>query len=339
MKLSVLSLVLGLFFISCNKDSQLSKPTVHEIKGKIFGSTYNVKYLGELTPGEFSVFLDQFFLDFNQEFSTYQSNSVINLFNSSPAFKKIKVSTRFIEMLKIIKAFNQKTMGAFDPTLGPVVKIWGFYQAEKKRPRPDELKRVRDQMGVDHLKWDESSLVAWKTKNGVRLDLNAFAPGWAADLVGEELIRRKINHFMVDIGGEILVKGSKGEHNWVVGIERPSVGGNHELHTAIKIKDLSIATSGNYRHFFLESGQRKSHIIDPRTGEPVTHQISSVTILAETALEADIWGTALMVLGEEGLNLAEQNGIMALLLKAQGPGKFQSIMTTSMSTYLKANEL
>lgn len=331
--------LLSLIFFSWSCQEKKSGVLVKEISGPVFGSTYSIKYVGNLDREVFSTYLQEFFRDFNAEFSTYQENSVISQFNLAPAGMKIKVNQRFISMLKLLRKFHEVSEGAFDPTLGPVIKAWGFDKGKPGRPSESVLTKARSLMGLQHVYWDEASDTAWKTKGGLTLDLNAFAPGWAADLIGEELLRRGVDNFMVDIGGEILVRGKKGDESWVIGIEKPSEGVSHVLQMAIRVKDLAVATSGNYRQFFLEDGVRRSHILDPRTGLPVEHTVASVTILAPSAVEADVWGTVLMVLGEKGTELARKQGVRALFIRTTGPGKFDTSPTPEMKTYLEANQL
>jgi thiamine biosynthesis lipoprotein len=145
---------------------------------------------------------------------------------------------------------------------------------------------------------------------------------------------------MVDISGEILFKGTKSkEIEWVGAIEKPSPNRAQGVHLAFKIRDLAIATSGNYRQFFNENGQRKSHIIDPRTGGPVAHSISSASVIAKSAASADAWGTALMVLGTLGVAKAEKHGIKVLLLEAEGPEQFKEIVSDSMNKFIVGHRL
>ncbi len=316
-------------------------PEIHSLQGEIFGAYYIVKYRGDLNPQDFQKDLSKFFDEFNLEFSTYRPDSVVSAFNQAPANKVIKVSPRFIEMLKLSQKFYQETEGAFDPTLGPVIKLWGFGGgASKKIPSQVELKKAQALTGFDSIKWDEEKRTVWKTKNGLQLDLNAIAPGWVCDLIGEMLILKGIENYMVDLSGEIYFKGTKGPGNsWVAGIERPTSGAQKNVQLAFKIQDLAISTSGNYRQFFDANGERKSHIIDPRTTRPVTHTISSASVIASTGIASDIWSTALMVLGKEGIELAEKNGIKVLLLEAKKENLFNEILSPSMESFLKSNQL
>jgi FAD:protein FMN transferase len=326
----------GLLMAGCNP----STPTIHEIKGEIFGSYFLIKYRGNKDPKEIKQYLDQFFKEFNQEFSTYQPDSVISILNNWPVGKKMSVSDSFLQMLELARTFYDQTNGAFDPTLGPVIKSWGFGGGEiKKSPTESALKMAMAQVGFSHLAWSNKDKVVWK-KHKVSLDLNAFAPGQAADQIGSYLLQNGIENFMVDISGEILFKGDKGENNpWVAGIEKPSLKHAQGVQVAFKIRDQAIATSGNYRQFFTEDAKVRAHIIHPKTGRPVNNMISSASVIAPTAAQADAWSTALMVMGEEGIDLAEKHGIKVYLLKAHNLHDFEEILSPSMKTYFEANKL
>lgn len=328
-----------IFFLTLSCQRQDSASEIKELRGDVFGSYFIIKYRGDLPAEKFREDLNVFFDEFNKEFSTYQQDSVISSFNRAPKATKLQVSTRFIEMLNLAKTFYEETEGAFDPTLGPVIKAWGF-GGGKKKASDEEIRKAMKKVGFQHIKWDEKKNEVWKTLDGLQLDVNAFAPGWAADLIGEMFIERKVTNFMIDISGEILFRGMKDEnHPWIAGIEKPSPKHGASVHLAFKMKDLALATSGNYRQFFDENGQRKSHIIDPRTGEPVSHSISSASVIADSAASADAWGTALMVLGTDGLALSEKHGKKVLLLKAVGPDQFEEITSDSMKAFLKAQQL
>lgn len=310
------------------------------MKGEVFGSYYLVKYRGELKQEDFQKELDQFFKEFNQEFSTYDPKSVISSLNSSEQNKKLKVSERFIEMLKMAKKFHEDTAGAFDPTLGPLIRVWGFGGGKEKRtPSTTEIENAQKRVGFKHLHWDEKEQLVWKT-NDLMLDVNAFAPGWAADLIGLMLESHGVMNYMIDISGEILFKGMKTDgQSWIAGIETPGKEWGKQVQLAFKIEDLAIATSGNYRQYFTENGEIRGHILDPRTAAPVKHQISSASVLASNTAEADAWSTAMMILGQEGLDLAEKRGIKVMLLEAKKPQEFVEIMSPGMRAYLEANRL
>jgi len=332
MRIVSLSLLcICILLLGCQKHSEMKV-----LQGEIFGSSYLVKYIGNLDTNKFSPELAKFFKDFNTEFSTYQSDSVISQFNRLEKNKKLKVSTDFISLLKIAQKLHQDTEGAFDPTLGPVIKIWGFGGA-KKRTQAPESKKIQSALknvGFTYLVWDELTSEVWKTKDSIQLDVNAFAPGFAADMIAKKLESHGIFNYMVDIGGEFTVKGKKNNgESWVIGIEKPDPE-NKTIQVAIRLEDESLATSGNYRQFFNEGGQRRSHIIDPRTGYPVDNVIASATVIASSAALADGWGTAMMILGEKGIDLAQRSGIKVFLLSAQSDKEFREITSEDFKKYL-----
>lgn len=334
----ILLLACSLLLAGCLRNEAPSE--IKEIKGDIFGAYYIVKYRGDLSLMELEPKLILFFQEFNHEFSTYEEDSVISQFNKLPVNAKLEVSPRFIEMLKLAEKFYRDSDGAFDPTLGPVIKAWGFGGGKKKTtPSPKELEAAMAKVGFPFIKWDETNLTVWKEKPGLELDVNAFAPGWVADLIGEMLEKRKINDYMVDLSGELVFKGTKdGKNHWVGGIEKPSFQGR-EVQIAFRMKNESVSTSGNYRNFFDEKGERKSHIIDPRTGRPVSHQISSASVIGATGAETDAWSTAFMVLGPEGLDIAKKRDIKVLLLEAKKPNLFDELYSPAMLRFLEAQKL
>lgn len=318
-------------------------PVIHTIKGDIFGSYYIVKWSGDADMQEIQFEINELFEGLNNEFSNYQNDSVVSRFNNLKAHQKMSVSARFIQMLEFCKRVHQESAGAFDPTLRPVIKLWGFGGGAKKvnkAPSQEEIKTALTKVGFRNILWDKEKLEVWKIVDDVGIDTNAFVPGWAADLIGEILQQQKIANFMVDISGELLVKGQKSPGNaWVIGIEKPVKEKGAAIQVALKIRDLSIATSGNYRQFFEENGLRRSHIIDPRTGRPVEHQIASATVIGKSALETDAWGTALMVLGPEGIQLADQLGLKVMLLEAVKPNEYKEISNKFMKDYIQHNQV
>jgi FAD:protein FMN transferase len=335
-----------LLLSSCtpNKDdiqSAIKDITPHELKGEVFGSYFIVKYRGNLGVEELRQELDVFFAAFNSEFNTYQKDSVITRYNELPAKQKMKVSPRFIAMLKLSQKFYTDTQGAFDPTLSPVIKIWGFGGGKRaKAPSDSEIKKALSKVGFPLVKWDETSFEVWKEKEGITLDVNAFAPGWAADLMGELLLKKGVAHFMVDISGEILVKGERGPGSpWIMGIEKPAKNLGEGVQLAFKLSSGAIATSGNYRQFYDEEGKRFSHILDPKTGRPVSHSIASASVIAGSAAEADAWSTAMMVLGMEGMALAELKGLKSYLIDSPKAGVFEPVISPSMKNFLEKNSL
>jgi thiamine biosynthesis lipoprotein len=206
---------------------------------------------------------------------------------------------------------------AFDPTVAPLVDLWGFGPKVSTVPSPGD-KRIGAALGATghaHLMVKETRTAVRKSRAGLAVDLSGIAKGFAVDRVTEFLARAGVEHFLVDIGGDMRARrASPAQATWRIGIERPAAG-LRTAHRVIDIGDGAVATSGDYRNFFEADGLRYSHIIDPRTGAPVNHGLASVTVIAASTEEADAWSTALMVLGPEaGAALAERRGLPAYFI-------------------------
>jgi thiamine biosynthesis lipoprotein len=166
------------------------------------------------------------------------------------------------------------------------------------------------------------------------IDLSSIAKGYAVDKLANYLKKKNYKNFFIEVGGEIRTAGKKGIKDWMVGVERPSTG-EQQVQTAIPLKNMAIATSGNYRNFFEDNGSKYGHTIDPRTGKPVEHQTLSVSVIAKTCMEADAWATALMVLGQEkGLEKALENNIEAYFIYVKD-GKTEVIGTEGFMKRIK----
>jgi thiamine biosynthesis lipoprotein len=334
-------LISSLFLTGCFFSDSKDKDHISEMKGEVFGSYYVIKYRGELDKVKFNDELLLFFQEFNNEFSTYQKTSIVSQFNDAIAFQRLKISSRFIEMLEVLKRLYESTQGAFDPTLGPVIKLWGFGGGStKKVPSEIELKEALGKVGFHYIQWDTKRQEVWKTKDGVILDFNAFAPGWAADLIGELLSRFKIENYLIDISGELVAKGEKFPGvNWIVGIEKPTSTQGSGVQIAVKLNNASIATSGSYRQFFDKNGKKLSHIINPKTGKPVEHDICSATVIGENGFQTDAWSTALMVLGPQGLDMADAAGLKVFLLEKKSSEEIKEIISPRMKLYLEKHSI
>ena len=209
----------------------------------------------------------------------------------------------------------EETGGAFDPTVGPIVDAWGFGPEERvEPPKPEEIAVARTKVGMPKLRFEGVTLE--KSVEGLHLDLSAIAKGWAVDEAARALDGLGFENHLVEIGGEVRATGSSPKGRpWKVGIERPEAGIGSRVAAAIPLDGASLATSGGYRNFVTIDGARVTHIIDPRTGEPVGHGLGSVSVLAASCVRADALATALFVMGaEEGLAWAESQGVAALFL-------------------------
>ena len=305
------------------------------------GTTYRVLVRSE--PAGFDAaklhkMIDQELIYINKLMSTYDVNSEISRFNRSAQITPFKLSSETTEVLAFSLQLARQTQGAFDPTVSPLVNLWGFgpVRSDAKIPPADAISRVRAEIGFDALALDATDNTL-RSQLPRQLDLSAVAKGYAVDRLAAILIEAGLSHFLVEVGGELVAKGTKFEDvPWRVAIESPDPV-NRGIFKALSLRDKAVATSGDYRNFFESNGQRYSHTLDPRTGSPVDHTTVSVTVLADTAMVADGWATALNVLGlDEGLKLANERGLAALFIRRTDTSeRRQSYESDTMKAYLE----
>jgi thiamine biosynthesis lipoprotein len=254
--------------------------------------------------------------------STYDPRSELSEFNRRQDLRWVPASRGLLEVLDSASRISASTQGAFDVTVGPLVDLWGFGPQYATRRVPDDavIERVREGVGYQHVQADPSAGAIRKRHRRIQVDLGAIAPGYGVDRLAMILDRLGIDDYLVEIGGEFRAQGTTAAGRpWRVAVERP-VEDRRLLGEIVLLENRAIATSGTTRDFFEQNGRRYSHCIDPRTGRPVEHPPMAVSVVADTAMEADAWATALLVLGSErGYSLAQARGLAALLVTASGP--------------------
>jgi thiamine biosynthesis lipoprotein len=268
--------------------------------------------------------------------STWRKNSELSKFN---AFKKktwFKVSHATANTVKKALKIGDLTHGAFDVTIGKVVNLWGFGPTKKpvKVPPKKVLQEALASNGYKKIEVRLTPPSLRKSNPNLYVDLSGIAKGYGVDIVAEHLESVSIHSYMVEIGGEMRLKGEKpGKQAWKIAIERPQVG-TRAIHQILSPRNHGLATSGDYRNFFEDKGQRYSHLIDPRNGYPIKHRLVSVTVIADTSLEADAFATAFMVLGlNEGLAIAKKQKMAVMFLVRDGES-FKDIHTTQFTQYM-----
>ena len=288
------------FFCHCTADEVVYT----ELKGSTFGTYYSIKYK---SAENLQVEIDSLFIHYSAAVSKYDTASEISEFNRrgkvvfrSPYLKSLVEKAKEIYIL---------TQGALDPTVMPLVDGWGF-GADKTRTLSDSaaVDSLLARVDFEAVQWNDTIL--YTIRPGVLLDLNAVGEGYGIDLIGEWLEGKGIHDYKVEIGGEVLCKGTNPEGKpWRIGIENPKFDqeGERPLLSVVTLENEALGTSGSYRNFFVdEHGQKRSHIIDPRTGYPVQHHLLSATVKANTCILADGLATSCMVLGlEESKKLVE----------------------------------
>ncbi len=309
----------GLFFESCALKEDSS---VKFFQGETMGTSYSVKYVVSHEKDVNSVYLktkvDEALLSFNLKVSTYIHDSEISVFNESMANHWYKVSYEFYDIVKTAKDIWKKTNGQYDISVAPLVNLWGFgpEKSRKTPPNSQEVEVALKNIGLDQLHLREGEFLK-KDKEALHLDLSSIAKGYGVDLIGRLLERNGVLNYMVEIGGEVFVKGKKGKEDWKIGITFPQKNiKNSRVAEILKLTNMAMATSGDYRNFFEENGKSYSHTIDVKSGYPVQFPLTSVTVIdPESCARADAWATALMALVPiEGPKIAQKYNIAALFL-------------------------
>lgn len=255
--------------------------------------------------------------------STWRPESELSRFNRHRSTAPFPVSADTLAVFRHALEISEVTGGAFDVTVAPLVDAWGFGPAGRPAAFPDnvDIERLRARVGYRQLELDAAASTIRKLQPEVAADLSALAKGYAVDQVADLLRGERVESYLIEVGGEVRARGrSERGDAWRVGIERP-VSGPPALQRQFGLRDLALATSGDYRNYYRLDGRRISHTIDPRTGRPVAHELASASVLDPLCIRADALATALEVLGpEDGFALAADNGWAALLIGRQPDG-------------------
>lgn len=305
-KALIWSVTISLLFSCVQQESEAIDSDFIEIQGEAQGTTYSIiiaEHDAELTKSE----VDSVLKAFDQVLSTYvESSTISQLNNASQTFSTIETSGWFKRCYEISQQVYLKSEQAFDPSIMPLVDAWGFYRESGSVPNQKSidslLQFVSFENGVNHhMGFHLDSLIFFKMKPGFRLDFNAVAQGLSVDVLSDFIRSKGIKNFYVEIGGELVVSGKNREGKpWRIGIDSPVEDSQERiLDNIIEVSDCGLATSGNYRKFYVEDGKKYAHTIDPRTGSPVNHSLLSATVICESAGLADAWATAFMVMGKE----------------------------------------
>jgi thiamine biosynthesis lipoprotein len=329
-------LVFVITFYSCKNQEQ----GFSSFSGFAQGTTYSVVFenSGKIGLTDLREEVEKILLDFDMSLSLYKDSSVLSRINRN---ENVKPDSFFIEAFNKSKEISAMTDGAFDLTVGPLVKAWGFGPDEKKSFNESRLDSLLNLIGMGKVEMRNGELR--KSDPRISLDFNAIAQGYSVDILYRYLSSLGLKSFLVEIGGEVRVKGDKGGVLWRIGIDRPAdnnMSPGEDLQAIVSLKDRALATSGNYRKFYVENGIKYSHTIDPRTGYPARNQLLSATIVADDCATADGIATACMVMGKERtidfLNLHHE--FDAFLVYSDDQGNFRTWATRNLIEYISHPE-
>lgn len=329
----LLSFVSISILFSCNESK---KSNYVYVEGFAQGGTFHIKYkvANDTIPvNEFYNVLNQI----NTSLSVYDSNSVISRVNRNDT--TVELDRFFTEIFRESYKIYQLTDGAFDITVAPLVRYWGFLPQSVALPS-SKVDSLLQFVGMDKIQIKQQRL--WKAHPNVQLDVNGIAQGFTVDKLSMLLESKNIHDYMIEVGGEVKVKGKNPEGKmWKVGIDKPIENSNElnrELQTILHITDVSLATSGSYRKFVEKDGIKYSHTINPKTGQPTFHRLLSVTILHPSCTFADAMATAIMVMGlDKGMKFIKENNLQAYLIFSDEKGNLQTWMTKEVEKYTMSN--
>lgn len=263
-------------------------------QGLVFGTVYKITYQSaENLKEDIEAELQKV----DHSLSPFNPNSVITHINDNT---DLTPDSLFLHVFRLAKEVSAATHGAFDITVAPLVNAWGFGFKSGSGVDPASIDSLRRWVGIDKVELASDGTVRKQDPN-IQLDCSAIAKGFGVDCVARLLDRKGVRNYMVDIGGEVVVRGENPQqHPWRIGVNKPiddSLSVNQDLQTVLSISNVGMATSGNYRNFYYRDGKKYAHTIDPRTGYPVQHNILSSTVIAADCATADAYATSFMVLG------------------------------------------
>lgn len=308
-------------------DAPVLGSVVHALQGDTMGTGWNVKFAAhpECDLQRVERLIAQALETVDRQMSTWRADSDLSRFNKAAPGESVALPSPLFEVVQCALKIAQESGGAFDPTAGLLVNLWGFgpggrfREADHAAPAPQEIDKALAQCGWQRVQVDHMNQ-ALRQPGGAYLDLSGIAKGYAVDLVAQTLHEAGYDKTLVEIGGELRGTGVKpNAQPWWVALETPCYAPGlamrmpaYDVQTRVALHELSIATSGNYRRNFRHGDQLAAHTIDPRTGHPVDHALASVTVLHEQCMLADAYSTALTVLGPKaGLAYANRHGIAA----------------------------
>lgn len=319
-------------WVSCQPDIPYQS-----IQGVTMGTTYSIVYQSDK---DIRGLVDSLLLEINSEVSTYIPTSDISKFNEARgSFSIRKEAVHFRTNWQKSKEITEATNGYFDPTVMPLINYWGFgYQEKIAQATPDSTKvdSLMEFVGIDKIQ--EKGQTLNKKHPGVELDFSAVAKGYAVDEVSDLLSQLRIKNFLVEIGGETVTRGKNSQGNkWRLGVNTPKEdAGLMDFELILEISEHGLASSGNYRNFYVVDNKKYGHTIDPKTGYPSLNELLGATVIADDCITADAYATAFMAMGlEKALTLSSQiNDLEACFFTSDDLGNIKKSYTNGFVQYI-----
>jgi thiamine biosynthesis lipoprotein len=322
-------------------ETALADGRLHDYRGESMGTSWSVRLVARGAAPALQQGLQQQLDEVVAQMSHWEPDSDLGRFNRATALTWQQLPSAFYEVLDFALAVARASGGACDPCAGALVNLWGFGPRARYDqpgflpPSRAQVEAVRARLAGRTLQLDPARRRAWQP-GGVQLDLSAVAKGYGVDCLARYLAAQGIANYLVEVGGELRGAGVKPDGQpWWVALEQPA-GADAAGQIVVALHGLAVATSGDYRRYFMRDAARFPHTIDPRSGWPISNQLAAVTVLHEQAMAADAWSTALTVLGpDQGLALAEQQGLAARFLQRRDDS-LHEVLSSRFRTMLEA---
>ncbi|MGY6276929.1 FAD:protein FMN transferase [Methylomonas sp. MgM2] len=310
--------VLGsVLLLACNRTPDMTK-----FEGFAQGTTYHITYWSEKPVDDQALksAVVKEFADIDKALSNYRPDSAIEAFNHHPNGDSQFVGEEIVGLLSVAGRVSRATQGCYDLTIKPLFDLWGFKDDVLSIPDEEALRNAMSEVGMDKVVIVDDSHARKPAK--VRVDVSSVAQGYSVEKIARILERQGVGHYLVEIGGELKTQGHKPDGSaWRIAVEKPLPDQQRMMKVLTMPKDqpFAVMTSGTYRHYFDVNGKRYSHILDARTGSPVTHDLVAVTVLHDDPTVADAWSTALLCVGQQqGMQLANAEHLKVLFVQQQG---------------------
>lgn len=331
---NLLALTLSLtLLISCQQEKEYK---LVDNSGYAQGSTYQIKYLTKKNQ-DFGEEIEEMFTEIDASMSTYIPISLISQINAGDTW--VQVDPMFEEVLTRSIQIAEETDGSFDPTVGPLVRLWGFgFEEIRGDVNSQMVEEIKSKTGYENIEQDGKSV---RIPAGFSLDFNALAQGYTVDVIASYLEENGIQHYMVEVGGEVRTKGNNLAGNiWRIGVDKPQseIDTQDRFQFILELKDAALATSGNYRKYWVddETGTKYSHTIDPKTGTPAKNRLLSASIVTATGMDADAYATVCMVKGLEACKsfLEAKSELEGYLVYSSDTGGWEVFITEGFQAFI-----
>ena len=317
--LGMSALLMTTFLVGCSEP-----PKLETVQGYAQGTTYQISFWSEdaVPVTEIQTAFNDTLAQIDKELSTYRPDSFISEFNRSPSTAWQPVSQDFVDLVNIAQDIHANSEGCYDPTIGPLFDLWGFKTDKLHVPTQEELTTLKSELGIDKIKVDEENLRVRKTRPFLQLGFSSMGEGYTIGRLSHVLESKGYENYMVQFGGDMKIKGHKPNGDlWRVAIQSPipAADGAPKVYKVITVKNedgITLDTSGTYNRHFDENGVEYSHIINPSTGKPITHNLISASVFGTDPRISDAWATAMLCLGPvEGAKIAKQQNLEVFFIE------------------------